>query len=104
MTSRPGGRRPVLTGEDGYAQSARGIRDRRGGRPTIGAADAVDDEGGDLTGMESSDLRHLVERMESAMNEAAAEMRYEEAALLRDEIAELRLAIVADTDGAPVPT
>jgi excinuclease UvrABC helicase subunit UvrB len=41
--------------------------------------------------------------MEAAMNEAAAEMRYEEAALLRDEIAELRLAIVADTDGAPVP-
>ena len=76
-----------------------GAADRRSG-PT----DAVDDEGGDLAGMESSDLRQLVERMESAMNEAAADMRYEEAALLRDEIAELRLAIVADTDGAPVPT
>jgi excinuclease ABC subunit B len=101
---RAGGRRPVLTGEEGYAQSARGMRDRRGGRPTIGAADAIDDEGGDLTGMESSDLRQLVERMETAMNEAAADMHYEEAALLRDEIAELRLAIVADTDGAPVPT
>ncbi len=107
MTSGPGragGRRPILTAEEGYAQSARGMRDRRGGRPTIGAADAVDDEGGELAGMESNDLRHLVERMEEAMNEAAAEMRYEEAALLRDEIAELRLAIVADTDGAPVPT
>jgi excinuclease ABC subunit B len=106
MTSGPGRagqRRSVLTGEAAYAQSARGMRDRRGGRPTIGAADAVDDEGGDLAGMESSDLRILVERMEAAMNEAAAEMRYEEAALLRDEIAELRLAIVADTDGAPVP-
>ena len=68
-----------------------------------GAADAVDDEGGELAGMASSDLRELVERMEPAMNEAAAELRYEEAALLRDEIAELRLAIVADTDGAPVP-
>jgi excinuclease ABC subunit B len=101
---RAGGRRPVLTGEEGYAQSARGMRDRRGGRPTIGAADAVDEGGGDLTGMETGDLRLLVERMESAMNEAAADMRYEEAALLRDEIAELRLAIVADTDGAPVPT
>ena len=40
MTSGPGragARRAVLTGEEGYAQSARGIRDRRGGRPTIGA-------------------------------------------------------------------
>ena len=55
-------------------------------------------------GWRPSDLRDLVERLESAMNEAAADMRYEEAALLRDEIAELRLAIVADTDGAPVPT
>jgi excinuclease UvrABC helicase subunit UvrB len=37
------------------------------------------------------------------MNEAAKDMRYEEAALLRDEIAELRLAIVGETEGAPVP-
>jgi excinuclease UvrABC helicase subunit UvrB len=37
------------------------------------------------------------------MNDAARDMRYEEAALLRDEIAELRLAIVGESEGAPVP-
>jgi excinuclease UvrABC helicase subunit UvrB len=69
----------------------------------IQSDEAVDYEGGELTGMASSDLRDLVTRLESAMNEAANEMRYEEAALLRDEIAELRLAIVGESEGAPVP-
>jgi excinuclease ABC subunit B len=97
------GRHGVPAGADGYAQSARGIRDSRGGRPVIQSDEAVDYEGGELTGMASSDLRDLVARLESAMNEAASEMRYEEAALLRDEIAELRLAIVGESEGAPVP-
>ena len=100
---QPRGRRPVIVGADRYAQSARGIRDSRGGRPLVHSDEAVDEEGGELAGMASSDLRDLVDRLESAMNEAAREMRYEEAALLRDEIAELRLAIVGETDGAPVP-
>jgi excinuclease ABC subunit B len=97
------GRHVVDAGADGYAQSARGIRDKRGGRPLIQSTEAVDEEGGELSGMATSDLRDLVERLESAMNEAAKDMRYEEAALLRDEIAELRLAIVGETEGAPVP-
>jgi excinuclease ABC subunit B len=88
----------------GPVQTARGARDARGGRPMVRASEALDDEAGELSGMASDDLRQLVERMEAAMNEAAADMRYEEAALLRDEIAELRLAIVGDTNGAPVPT
>ena len=35
----------------------------------------------------------LIGQLESEMKSAAAELRYEEAALLRDEIAELRSAI-----------
>jgi excinuclease ABC subunit B len=88
----------------GPVQTARGARDARGGRPMVRASEALDDDAGELSGMASDELRQLVERMEAAMNEAAAEMRYEEAALLRDEIAELRLVIVGDTNGAPVPT
>jgi len=84
--------------------TARGARDARSGRPLVTSAGALDQDGGDLSGMASEDLRDLVSRLEAAMNEAATERRYEEAALLRDEIAELRLAIVSDTDGAPVPT
>ena len=37
--------------------------------------------------------------LEPEMRQAASELRYEEAALLRDEIAELRLALVAEADG-----
>ncbi|MFZ0665835.1 MAG: excinuclease ABC subunit UvrB [Acidimicrobiales bacterium] len=85
------------------AQTARGARDARSGRPMIHASDAVDDYGNELSGMATDDLRKLVKRLEAAMNEAATDLRYEEAALLRDEIAELRLAIMDDTDGAPVP-
>jgi excinuclease ABC subunit B len=94
-------RRP---GQGGEILTARGAREARGGRPMIREADNLDDSAGELSGMGAEDLRDLVGRLESAMNEAAADMRYEEAALLRDEIAELRLVIVADTDGAPVPT
>jgi excinuclease ABC subunit B len=100
-TAPPRFRRP---GQGGDIQTARGAREARGGRPMIREADNLDDGAGELSGMGADDLRDLVERLEAAMNEAAAEMRYEEAALLRDEIAELRLVIVADTDGAPVPT
>ena len=42
-------------------------------------------------------------RLEAEMRKAASELRYEEAALLRDEIAELRLVLVETTEGAPVP-
>jgi excinuclease UvrABC helicase subunit UvrB len=38
------------------------------------------------------------------MRKAAAELRYEEAALLRDEIAELRLALVEDPAGSALET
>jgi excinuclease UvrABC helicase subunit UvrB len=46
------------------------------------------------------ELEALVLRLEQEMRAAAAELRYEEAALLRDEIAELRLAL-AEAAGEP---
>jgi len=51
------------------------------------------------------ELRELVLRLEQEMRAAAGELRYEEAALLRDEIAELRLALLqAQEETAPVPS
>jgi excinuclease ABC subunit B len=69
----------------------------------------------DLAGVPVDELQRLVVRLEQEMRLAAGELRYEEAALLRDEIAELRLALAESaglpggTDGAgglavPVPT
>ena len=42
-------------------------------------------------------------RLEDEMRTAAAELRYEEAALLRDEIADLRLALAEEAEGTPIP-
>ncbi|MHB8439591.1 MAG: excinuclease ABC subunit UvrB [Acidimicrobiales bacterium] len=50
------------------------------------------------------ELEELVRRLEQEMRAAAAELRYEEAALLRDEIASVRLALVeAESDAGIVP-
>ncbi|HLX88430.1 MAG TPA: excinuclease ABC subunit UvrB, partial [Acidimicrobiales bacterium] len=51
------------------------------------------------------ELEALVVRLEQEMRLAASELRYEEAALLRDEIAELRLALLeAESEpGVPAP-
>ena len=46
----------------------------------------------ELSALAVDELQRLVVRLEQEMP-AAAELRYEEAALLRDEIAELRLAL-----------
>jgi excinuclease ABC subunit B len=58
-----------------------------------------------LTDAPPEELEALVIRLEQEMRAAAAELRYEEAALLRDEIAELRLALVESeaADSAPAP-
>ena len=73
-----------------------------------------DGEGFDRSDVAVEDLRTLVVRLEDEMRSAAAELRYEEAALLRDDIAELRLALVEASDtptspgaaglAVPVPT
>jgi excinuclease ABC subunit B len=101
--SGPASRRGVRPGALA-GQTARAVRESRSGRPMIVGDDALDYEAGELAGISGGDLRELVERLEAAMNEAAEDLRFEEAAMLRDEIAELRLAIVGDTNGAPVPT
>jgi excinuclease UvrABC helicase subunit UvrB len=58
------------------------------------------DEMADLGELPVDELQRLVIRLEQEMRLAAAELRYEEAALLRDDIAELRLAL-AEAEGTP---
>ena len=55
-------------------------------------------------GPDADELSSLIHRLDAEMNKAAAELRFEEAALLRDEIAELRALLVRDpVDGAADP-
>ncbi len=102
--SRGGRNRPGATKRPG-----RGGRSRTPVRLPAGASAA--DELADLTELPVDELQRLVVRLEQEMRLAAAELRYEEAALLRDDIAELRLALAeaeeTATPGAltvPVPT
>jgi excinuclease UvrABC nuclease subunit len=54
-------------------------------------------------GPDADELSSLIHRLDAEMNRAAEELRFEEAALLRDEIAELRSLLVRDpVDGSPV--
>jgi excinuclease UvrABC nuclease subunit len=54
-------------------------------------------------GPDADELSGLIHRLETEMNRAAEELRFEEAALLRDEITELRSLLVRDpVDGSPV--
>jgi excinuclease ABC subunit B len=64
---------------------------------------AAEDLLGELAGLPPSELAGLVRRLEEEMTAAAKELRYEEAALLRDEIADLRLALAEEAEGTPVP-
>ena len=50
-------------------------------------------------GAPPADVAGLVRGLESEMRKAASELRYEEAALLRDEIAEMRLALAEEAVG-----
>jgi excinuclease ABC subunit B len=80
----------------GYARHGRGVgQDAREGRDVVVS---------DLTGAPPAELAGLVRRLESEMRKAAFELRYEEAALLRDEIAELRLVLAEDPTGAALET
>ncbi len=48
-------------------------------------------------------MAELIDQLEAEMRAAAAELRFEEAALLRDELVELRLSAgaPAEPDGVP---
>jgi excinuclease ABC subunit B len=67
------------------------------------ATGGADDLLGELAGLPPSELVSLVRRLEEEMTAAAKDLRYEEAALLRDEIADLRLALAEEAEGTPNP-
>jgi excinuclease ABC subunit B len=101
-----GGRAPStgkprrLSGHTGVP--GRGMPTRRPPRTAPDTA-AADDLLGELAGLPPSELVSLVLRLEEEMKTAAKELRYEEAALLRDEIADLRLALAEEFEGTPNP-
>jgi excinuclease ABC subunit B len=85
----------------GAALSGRGRPGRgRTGPPPVSAADELV---GDLHDLPRDELRRLARRLEEEMQTAAAELRFEEAALLRDEISELRIALAESEGSTPVP-
>jgi excinuclease ABC subunit B len=54
-------------------------------------------------GPDADELSALIHRLDAEMNRAAEELRFEEAALLRDEVAELRALLARDpVDGSAV--
>ena len=72
----------------GRAQPGRGAQERRRCGATGGPALLAD---GDAS--TPAEAVELMAQLEAEMKAAAAELRYEEAALLRDEIAELRASV-----------
>jgi excinuclease ABC subunit B len=72
----------MLRGSDDDLSSRRG-RGRRGGRTQRSAVF-------DLEGVAPDDLGRLIQSLEDEMHDAATELRFEEAARLRDEINELK--------------
>jgi excinuclease ABC subunit B len=94
------GRPRRLSGHTGVP--GRGKPPTSGPRRGAGTGEA-DELLGELAGLPPSELASLVLRLEDEMRTAAAELRYEEAALLRDEIADLRLALAEEAEGTPIP-
>src|SRR6266545_4733867 len=78
----------ALRGEDGE-QDGRGGRGRRGRAPTPGRGRAGRGEPA-VSGMPRADLERLIRQLEEEMHEAAKDLRFEYAARLRDEVADLR--------------
>jgi len=75
----------------------------RGGQRTSVDPRAVAAELAHALGPDADELSGLIHRLDGEMNKAAEELRFEEAALIRDEIAELRSLLSRDpVDGSPV--
>jgi len=91
---RPDGRPMSAVGGGRSATQARGAGR---GRPDHGADDSLVIADFDAP---PADIASLVRRLDSEMKKAASDMRYEEAALLRDEIAELRVALAEEPVGS----
>jgi excinuclease ABC subunit B len=91
--ARRGRARPPSSGAAGRARRA---------PPAARRAYGEEEGGPPLADAPAEELEALAARLEQEMRAAAAELRYEEAALLRDEIAELRLAL-AQAEPPPSP-
>jgi excinuclease ABC subunit B len=89
----------VSSGPNSRAAAGRAQKGRLGGLdPRARAAEMADEIGPD-----ADQLSSLIHRLDAEMNRAAEELRFEEAALLRDEINELRSLLVRDpVDGTAV--
>ncbi len=91
---------------EGTDRARRSRADVRGGRPgrvvrtraAVGGAGWAPDASGP-----PPEVAELIDQLEAEMRAAAAELRFEEAALLRDELVELRLSAgaPAEPDGVP---
>ena len=73
----------------GVKGRAGGVRGRRAPVPTLGES-AAGQHAAELAGLPSSDLAALIQDLTDQMKGAAAELQFELAARLRDEINELR--------------
>ena len=78
---------------------AKDVPGRRGGvDPRALAAEMAQ-----ALGPDADELSSLIHQLDAEMHKAAEELRFEEAALLRDEVAELRALLSRDpVDGSPV--
>ena len=94
-----GGSAAITSGANERPAGGRGRKGRGGADPRAVAAEMAQ-----ALGPDADELSSLVHRLDAEMNKAAAELRFEEAALLRDEIAELRALLVRDpVDGLADP-
>jgi excinuclease ABC subunit B len=88
------------SGEDRSSRATRSraaVRAGKGGR-VVRTREAVGGTGWAGTGEPPAEIAELITELEEEMRIAAAELRFEEAALLRDEVVELRLS-----GGTPAP-
>jgi excinuclease ABC subunit B len=89
----------VSSGPNSRSTAERAQKGRtRGVDPRAAAAELAS-----TIGPDADELSELIHRLNTEMERAAEELRFEEAALLRDEIAELRVLLAHDpVDGSPV--
>jgi excinuclease ABC subunit B len=93
-------------GNDGVSRARRSRADVRSGRAgrVVRTRAAVGGTGwAPGPGEPPEEVAELIARIEEEMRAAAAELRFEEAALLRDELVELRLSVEAAADGGGHP-
>ncbi len=90
-----------LTTDDRPTRGTRGRSGRGRGRAVTVDPAAVAAELARSLGPDADELSALIHQLDGEMRKAAAELRFEEASLLRDEIAELRGLVLRDpVDGA----